>query len=282
MAALERPEIKKALFNSEIFMRREGSNTPELRHTHASSINLEAGDGTLLHCRIFSGQPEKPHIIYYPAEYESMETLTMLAEGMGEYGFNFISLDYRGVGHSGGDTSFTELPSDADTFFLGIKEWMRREGREGRLVIMGRSLGCAPALMSAEKHEDDILCLVLESAFDKTADFLAGRGISREAASDAAPQGEDPFANRERIRGIKKPVIFIHSPRDQVQTLTQVEWLVAESRSKSTQFQVAPSGTREDLANNVGELYCAQLRQYINLRMGIRPPRKPRHKRMKS
>lgn len=282
LAGLERPEIKKALFNNRIFMRSEEDSTPKLHHTSISSINMEGRDGTLLYCRIFSGQPDKPHIIYYPAEYETLQTLTMLADGMGEYGFNLISLDYRGLGQSGGEPCLTELSSDADCFYLGVKKWMEHEGREGKLVIMGRSIGCVPALMAAEKHEDDILCMVLESAFDKTADFLAGRGISQDIISVVAPQGEDPFANREHIRKIKKPVIFIHSPRDQVQTLTQVEWLVAESRSKATQFQVAPSGTREDLAHSVGDLYCAQLRQYINLRMGIRPARKPRHKRIKS
>lgn len=282
MAALERQEIKNVLFDSDTFMRHEESNTPELRHTRVSSMNLEGRDGTLLECRVFSGQPDKPHIIYYPAEYESHETLAMLADGMGEYGFNLISLDYRGLGRSDGEPSFKELPSDAKCFYLGVKEWMKHEDREGKLVIMGRSVGCAAALMSAEEYEDDILCMVLESAFDKTADFLAGRGISRDVVSEVAPKGEDPFANRERISKIKKPVIFIHSPRDQVQTLAQVEWLVAESRSKATQFQVAPSGTREDLAHSAGDIYCALLRQYINLRMGIRPARKPRHKRMKS
>ncbi len=283
MAALERPEIKDVLFNRDIFMIEEESSAPQLKHTAVSSITVDAADGTPLHCRIYSGQPDRPHIIYYPAEYENRETLAMLADGMGEYDFNLISLDYRGLGESGGETSFSTLPSDTEAFYLGVKQWMEQNGRNGKLVVMGRSMGCAAAIMAAEKFQDDLLCVVLESAFDHTADFLEGRGVAPDVAASAAPRdGKDPFANRERMKKIEKPVIFIHSPRDQVQTLYQVEWLVAESRAKATQFQIAPSGTREELARTAGDLYCAVLRQYINLRMGIRPARKPRHKRNKS
>jgi pimeloyl-ACP methyl ester carboxylesterase len=279
MTALERPEIKDALFHREKFMQQEEGGAPELRHTNLAGMTVTAPDGTPLNCRIYSGSPDKPHIIYFPAEYESEETLAMLADGMGEYEFNLISLDYRGLGKSGGQPSFEALPSDAEAFYLSVKEWMADQGREGKLAIMGRSLGCAPAMMVAQKYQDDILCLVLESAFDRTSDFLQGRDVPETIVAQAAPEGEDPFANRERIKKITKPVIFIHSPRDQVQSLYQVEWLVAESRSKATQFKIAPAGTREELAHTAGDLYCAVLRQYINLRMGIRPARKPRYKR---
>jgi len=279
LAALERPEIKDILFDSTSFMRQEQEDMPELRHTDLYTMTVYAQDGTPLNCRVYEGRADKPHIIYYPAEYETEETLSMLAEGMGEYGFNLISLDYRGIGQSGGKASFTAMPSDAETFFLGVKKWMKQDGRQGKLCVMGRSLGCAPALMMAEKFEDDLLCLILESAFDRTEDFLKGVGVPVEVVDKCMEQCADPFSNRKRMQKITKPVMFIHSPRDQVQTLAQVEWLVAESRSKATQFQVAPSGTREDLAHVAGHLYCAALRQYINLRMGIRPARKPRHKR---
>ena len=279
MTVLERPEIKDALFNRDRFMKQEEDTAPELVHTTLTSMTVNAPDGTPLHCRIYSASPDKPHIIYFPAEYESEETLAMLADGMGEDEFNLISLDYRGVGKSGGSPSFETLPSDAEAFYLGVRAWMKEQGREGKLTVMGRSLGCVPAMMVTSRYQDDLLCLVLESAFDRTADFLTGRDIPEEIVAEVAPDGQDPFANRERMKKITKPVIFIHSPRDEVQSLYQVEWLVAESRSKATQFQIAPAGTREELAHTVGYLYISTLRQYINLRMGIRPPRKPRYKR---
>ncbi len=279
MTALERPEIKEALLNRDMFMKQEQDTAPELRHTALSSMVVNAPDGTHLHCRIYSSNPDKPHIIYFPAEYESEETLAMLADGMGEEEFNLISLDYRGLGKSGGQASFEALPADAEAFYLGVRAWMDDQGRSGKLTVMGRSLGCVPAMMVTGKYEDDLLCLVLESAFDRTADFLKGREVPEEVVAQVAPEGEDPFGNRERMKKITKPVIFIHSPRDEVQSLYQVEWLVAESRSKATQFQIAPAGTREELAHTIGYLYCSTLRQYINLRMGIRPARKPRYKR---
>ncbi len=278
LSVLDRDEIRDILFDRERFMRKQ-AGIPEVSNCELSHLTVRAHDGTGLNCRIYSADPAKPHIVYYPAEYESEETLYMLADGMGAYGFNLASLDYRGLGRSQGAASLDHLSRDAAAFFAGIREWIAREGRADKLVIMGRSLGTAAAIMAAEKFQNEILCLVLESAFNLTSDFLLGRGVSQELVSEICPDGSDPFGNRQRMKKIEKPVLFIHSPRDQVQTLSQVEWLVMESRSKATQFQVAPSGTREDLAHCAGELYCSVLHQYINLRMGIRPPRKPRHKR---
>ncbi len=282
LAALERPEVLSSLFPKDTFMRQEGDAAPHLANCTSSSMTVPSEDGTPLNCRIYSAEPDKPHIVYFPAEYESADTLAMLADGMAEYGFNLISLDYRGVGESAGSASLVSLPADAQSFYMGVRTWMEQEKREGKLVVMGRSVGCVPAMMVASKYQDDLLCLVLESAFDRTADFLKGRGVSDEIVDMVEEEAEDAFSNRERMKKIKKPVLFIHSPRDQVQTLPQVEWLVVESRSKATQFQIAPSGTREDLAHTTGELYCSILRQYINLRMGIRPARKPRNRRRKT
>lgn len=276
---LDQPEIISSLFDRAGFMQQEEAQQPVLNHCTLSNLTLPASDGTLLNSRIYSAEQDKPHIIYFPAEYESAETLAMLADGMAEYGFNLISLDYRGVGASQGSASFSSLPEDSEAFYLAVKRWMEEEGREGKLVVMGRSLGCVPAMMVAEKYQDDLLCLVLESAFDKTADFLQGKKVPEEVINSVESRAQDAFSNRERMKKITKPVFFIHSPRDEIQTLPQVEWLVAESRSKATQFQIAPAGTREELAHTTGELYCSTLRQYINLRMGIRPSRKPRRKR---
>lgn len=237
-------------------------------------LDIPAADQTRLTARIFEGNPEDPHILYLPAEYEHIESLALLGQGFKNLGFSFISLDYRGTGKSSGQLSMASLFQDAEVFYQGVKDWMKDSGRTGGLVIMGRSIGSAVALDLAVAHEKELLCLIMESAFNKTRDYLTRKGIDESLI----PEGPI-FQNRKKMSTFEKPVLFIHSPRDVIQTLTEVEWLVVESRSKATQFQIAPSGTREELAMHVGDVYLEFVHQYVNLRRGVRPKLRRRRKR---
>jgi len=226
--------------------------------------------GQMLSARIYQAEKEdNPHFLYFPAEFETDETLELLAKGLNSVGFTLIAFEYRGTGQSQGEFSLEDVFKDAETFYNAVKLWMEQQGRKGDLVVMGRSFGCTVAINLAVNHQKEILCMVLESAFDSGKVFLERSGI------DVSNIPEEPiFENRAMMAEFKKPVMFIHSPRDVIQSLTEVEWLVAESRSKATQFQIAPSGTRQELANQVGDLYMEVVEQWVNLRRGIRPPRK--------
>ena len=240
-------------------------------------LEIPTRDNVKLTARIFEGNSEDPHLLYLPAEYENTETLALLGEGFKKLGFTFASLDYRGCGLSGGKLSMSDLFEDAETFYQGIRDWMKQTGRTGDVVVMGRSLGSAVALDLAAKHDKGLLCLIMESAFNRSSDYLSRKGVA-EGLVPAVPV----FRNREKMSSFTGPVLFIHSPRDQIQSLTEVEWLVVESRSKATQFQIAPSGTREDLASQVGDLYLEFVHQYVNLRRGVRPKRRKRPRRRKT
>lgn len=245
-------------------------DTGQMPELPAPEFSAFDSGGTELAVRIYKGAPDSVHVVYLPAEYDTPHTLGLLAAQYLAGGFSFISLDYRGCGKSGGDKSLAATMDDLDPFYGFVRDWMAQEGRSGNMVLMGRSVGAALALDLAVRVKKDLLCLVLESAFDRSRDYLAAKGLDLSGLPDDQPL----FSNRAAMKCFSKPVLFIHSPRDTVQSLTQVEWLVAESRSKATQFQIAPSGTREDLANQVNELYGEVVLQYINLRQGIRPPRK--------
>jgi len=236
-------------------------------------LAVTASDRTELCCRVFRGLPEEPHILFFPGEYDTEAGIFDLAGQLGRFGMTVITADYRGCGGSGGAACISACPGDADDILRAVSEWISAQGRTGPLVIMGRSFGSGIALDLASRHCEETLCLILESAFDRTADFLAGKGI--EAIEIGGPD-EDPFANRTKMAGYTKPVLFLHSFRDSVVSLTQVEWVVAESRSKATQFQIVPSVSREDLVRAAGDLYYTTIRDFIHLRMGRRPKRRPR------
>ncbi len=280
LARIDTEKIRDLLLNKNIFMSPVPTGDDKGPGSTFTGLQFMSDDGIRLNARIFEGKPAEPHILFFPAEYDDEANLLRLAAGLTGAGITLVSLDYRGLGYSEGTPSVAMLPSDGETFLNAVKNWMETGKRTGRLVIMGRSMGCAVALDVAASHQENLLCLIMESAFDKTGDFMAAKGLAEPEISIL--NNSDPFANRKKMAGFKKPVLFIHSSGDMVQSLPQVEWLVAESRSKATQFQIAPGGTREELAAGVEKLYFKSIKDYINLRLGRRPPLKPRRsKRIK-
>ncbi len=262
LRALDEAGVAESLFSSA-----------RLEKALPPAFILEFGDkaGNRLCARIYEAAGDNPHVFYLPAEFDTDDTLHLLGTGLLAIGFSMIALEYPGVGKSQGRLTFQGMFQAIAPFYDAARLWMKEQGRDGPVVLMGRSLGCVMALHQAVNRQDECLCLIMESAFDSGQVFLERSGIE----TSSIPKGPI-FENRNKMKQFKKPVLFIHSPRDTVQSLTEVEWLVAESRSKATQFQIAPSGTRQELANQVGELYLEVVQQWVNLRRGVRPPRKRR------
>jgi pimeloyl-ACP methyl ester carboxylesterase len=275
LSQLDLPEIISVLLKGK------GSHSETKRASAASEAVAEAltarsRDGTEIHCRVFPGIPEEPHILFFPAEYDSEADIIDLAIGFGHFGITLITMDYRGCWKSGGEPSISALPQDAEAFYQAVKDWYAAKQKTGPVVFMGRSLGSAVALDLACRHNDDSLALIMESAFDLTEGFLSGKGIR---INESWLSGEDPFSNRSKMSNYSKAVLFLHSHRDEIVSLNQIEWLVAESRSKATQLQIVPSECREDIAEKAGDLYFAVIKDFLNRRMGRRPRRRQKRKK---
>jgi pimeloyl-ACP methyl ester carboxylesterase len=270
---LDRPEIIDSLFKNRKNSYRtakesDSTNKPEV-------LTAISRDGTEIHCKVFRGIPEEPHILFFSAEYDSEAGIIDLATGLGQFGITLITMDYRGCWKNSGKPSISALPQDAEAFYQVVKDWYVTEKRTGPVVFMGRSLGAAIALDIACRYDNGSLALIMESAFDSTEDFLSGKGIR---INESGLSGEDPFSNRSKMSNYSKAVLFLHSHRDEIVSLNQIEWLVAESRSKATQLQIVPSECREDIAEKAGDLYFTVIKDFLNRRMGRRPRRKRKRK----
>ncbi len=268
---MERPEVIRLFFG--------GPSRSLAGAAGGEPLEAVAEDGVRIAGSVVPGRPDEPHVVFFPGEFDSAETVTALAGGLLELGFTFIVMDYRGTGRSGGAPSMQGLFPDARAFLQEVFSWREDQGRTGPVVPMGRSLGTGVALDAALGFQEDVLALVLESAFDKTVDFLLGYGL--EDAAEALADHPDPFSNREKMSRFKPPVLFLHSHLDDIVGVKQIEWLVSESRSKATQFQIVPSDGREGLFRTGGELYFSTIKDYLFLRMGRRPRYVPRRLRGK-
>lgn len=83
-------------------------------------------------------------------------------------GVNFLVADYRGYGLSGGVPTVSAMLGDSHHILDYARIRLEANGYGGPLVVMGRSLGSAPALELAA-HRDGIDGLIIESGFALTA-----------------------------------------------------------------------------------------------------------------
>ncbi len=275
LSQLDRPEIIDSLFKNLKDSYGTAKESRPAGEATAEALTAKSPDGVEIHCRVFRGILEEPHILFFPAEYDCEADIIDLATGFGHFGITLITMDYRGCWESGGEPSISALPQDAEAFYQAVKDWYATEQRTGPVVFMGRSLGSAVALDLACRHSDDSMALIMESAFDLTEGFLLSKGIR---INELGLSGDDPFSSRSKMSNYSKAVLFLHSHRDEVISLNQIEWLVVESRSKATQLQIVPSECREDIAEKAGDLYFAVIKDFLNRRMGRRPRKRRKRK----
>lgn len=211
------------------------------------------------------GAANEPHLFYLPSEYDTTDDLKDMFNPLKSLDFTIFCCDYGSFWQKHPDMGIDTLSEAITTALTSVSEWMEGQGRKGPLVVMGRSIGSAFAIHSAACMCQRTACLIVESGFDNTIELLQKMG------KDTAGLSGDPFSNRQKMRTYTKPVLFLHSSRDEYVTITQVEWLVMESRSKATQFQLVPSPNRASLFSSTSEFYLQALKDFIYLRMGRRP-----------
>jgi fermentation-respiration switch protein FrsA (DUF1100 family) len=129
-------------------------------------------------------------------------------EKLRELGLNVLAVEYRGYGGLGGVPSEAGLAEDARHAY----DALRRESKvdPDRIIIYGWSLGSAVAVNLAS-HVDEA-AVILEGA---PASILA-IGQHRYPYFPIRLLIRNPFESINRIDKIGSPVLFLHSPADEI------------------------------------------------------------------
>lgn len=153
-----------------------------------------------------------------------------IARALVAAGYGVLRFDFTGLGGSGGDFANTDFSSNVDDL-VAAADWLRREHGAPALLI-GHSLGGAAVLAAAHRIKDCRAVATIGAPFepghvqalfgDKVAEIrrhgeatvtLAGRPftIRQSMLDDLDQQRQD-----ERIRSLRRPLLILHSPRDEV------------------------------------------------------------------
>jgi alpha-beta hydrolase superfamily lysophospholipase len=253
VSALDRPEVLRHLFHP----RKDDKETlPE----GAMDYFITVEDGVEIGTRFFLWEPTGPHILFFHGNGEIASDYDSIGHMYNRYGISLLVSDYRGYGRSGGKPSATSLLSDARTIFTEIRHWLEEQNRMGPLLVMGRSLGSAPAIEVVSVFYDKVAGLILESAFARTVPLLNRLGVATEALGISEADG---FANFGKIKVIGKPTLIIHGPHDDIIPLNDADILLANCAARTKQLMLAVGCGHNDIVQRCGETYFQTISRFV-------------------
>ena len=217
-----------------------------------------AHQGQLIH--VMSAE-QRITAIYLPnveAEYtllfshgnaEDLGDMLPFLEMYRQAGFAVFAYDYRGYGSSTGRPSEKGAYEDVAAVYRYLT--LNLNVPPGRVISMGRSVGCGPAIHLAATEE--VAGLVAEAPF-----MTAFRVLTRVPLLPC-----DKFNNLRDIRNVHVPVLIIHGRNDQVVPLWHGEHVFARA-NEPKQFVAVDGARHNDVVFVAGKRYFAAIQQFAS------------------
>lgn len=238
-AILDRPDILSVLF----YPRRD-VGAPRLSSS-VPAIRIPVADGVAIGGKVYAAKSGAPAILYFHGNGEIASDYDTIAPLYTRLGITLVVLDYRGYGTSDGAPTASALISDARTCFAGLGAVLAEKGvNVGKLFVMGRSLGSAAALEVADRAQDALAGLILESGFAYTFPLIERIGFLQIAD---AYEHRDGFGNLDKISRITLPTLIIHGERDWIIPIGDAEALFDAAGASSKSLVRIPSAGHNDL-----------------------------------
>ena len=235
-SALDRPEILTLLFHP----RPEWTDPPD----NCEDLMIPVEDDVAIGARFHPCDQAAPTILFFHGNGEIVADYDEMGPLYTRLGINFLPVDYRGYGRSGGQPTITSMMRDCHIILKFIREWLRDNGYVGPLVVMGRSLGSASALEIAANYEDDMDALIIESGFAYAAPLLRILGIDPEAIGFREEQG---FRNIDKISAFNKPTLIIHAEYDHIIPFSEGVALFKACEAREKRFLKIPGANHNDI-----------------------------------
>ena len=217
-------------------------------------VYFTAADGVELHGWFVPGQSEVTWLWFHGNAgniSHRLENLSLLRDHLGVSVFLF---DYRGYGRSDGHISEdgTYLDAQAARSYL----WSRQDVDPGKIVLFGRSLGCAVAVDLASRHRP--YALILESPFTSISD-MAKRVVP------LLPIGvflRTKYDSLSKIGGISAPLLILHGDQDEVVPVASGLRLY-QAANEPKEFYTINGAGHNDTYIAGGEAYFDALRRFL-------------------
>jgi fermentation-respiration switch protein FrsA (DUF1100 family) len=238
LAALDVPEVLAVLFHPRPELGAPPARPPSCDQMIPVEAKVSVG------ARFHLTDESAPNILFFHGNGEIVADYHDLGALYNRMGINFLAVDYRGYGRSGGQPTVTAMMADCHRVFEFTRNWLHDNRYSGPLVIMGRSLGSASAIELAAVHRHRVAGLIVESGFAHAGPLLALLGINLEAVGFDESRS---FQNVDKIRSIERPTLIIHAEHDHIIPFQEGRTLFEACGSAQKDFLKIPGANHNDI-----------------------------------
>lgn len=205
--------------------------------------------------------PEAPWLLYFHGNRANVASRVNIVryEGLRAAGLNVLTPEYRGFGGLPGEPSEASLTEDARQGYRYLSETLGIPS--SRIIIFGWSLGSAVAVNVAADLPS--AAVILEGA----PASLVAIGERRYPWMPIRLVMRNPFESILRVARIQAPMLFLHSPEDQVIPIEQGRRLFAAAPDPKEFVEVR--GGHIDPAEVDASVYFGSIRAFLEERGAI-------------
>jgi len=222
---------------------------------------FEAEAGIRLRLRAFLADPRTPNILFFHGNGETARDYDMMADAFRALPASLLVGEYRGYGPCTGRPSFRTFLRDALLTLDECRRLLDRRGHTGPLVVMGRSLGSAPAIELASSRGPELAGLIIESGFARVIPLLELVGVP---ASSLGLTEEYGPRNLEKMKKASLPTLIMHAEMDLIIPFEDAELLRDASPDPQKIFFPVPLAGHNDIQIRAGAAYFDQIRDLLD------------------
>jgi fermentation-respiration switch protein FrsA (DUF1100 family) len=201
-----------------------------------------------------------PTVLHFHGNGEIVADYDDIAPVFHSVGASLVSADYRGYGRSTGTPSARGLIEDAPVILDYVITYLRERGHKGPLVVMGRSLGSAPAIELASTRDDEIAGLIVESGFAQTPPLLALFGVSLESLGLRDMSGMD---NEDKMDNVRIPILVLHAEGDILLPPWNGERIHERAASQDKRLVKIPNADHNTIMAFGGHRYWGAVEEFL-------------------
>jgi len=190
---LDRPEVLADLFHP-----RAGDDLG--CRANILELRISLADGTVIGGRSHRADTGAVNILFFHGNGEIAEDYDDLGPLFARRRINFLMADYRGYDSSTGSPTSSARLADSYAILRFVTGWLSDQDHTGPLIVMGRSLGSAPAVELACHDPEAIAGLILESAFAHTGLLLRRLGGRSRRPPVRVTTGLSPTGQNSDLR----------------------------------------------------------------------------------
>ena len=260
---LDRPEVLMFLFHPrpEPTVSAYQSTEPENRMIPPKDILIPVKEDIAIGARFHMADKSGGNLLFFHGNGEIVADYDELGAVYNRMGINFLAVDYRGYGRSGGKPTVTAMMQDCHIIFNFVRKWLQQNDYTGPILLMGRSLGSASVLELAAAYKNLIDGLIVESGFAYAGPLLTLLGIDFAALGFKEEKG---FRNVDKIENFDKPTLIIHAEFDHIIPYSDGQTLHDACPSGNKKMLKIPGANHNDIFMRGMQEYLAAVKQIVD------------------